>query len=378
MAYGLGTHAEDTPHTSGDAGVMALAVRQDDDTPSLGDDGDYMPLMVNTEGRLKVTVKPALPDLITGTINALGGTSLEVAPNQAGTLQADVSRCSNVMVQMLSVATTLSNYSIQFEGSLNSTNGLNGTWVILQAIRSNANTVDISSGALTTAAGSALNYSWELSVNAYNWFRIKTIAYTAGSAVWGIQRGTYATEPIPGVQTTGTQAISGTVTASNTSGATAHSAATSGNPVFVGGTVIAATIDTSLVQNDRAQLPITSGQQVITKSYAPSEVTFQYATPVATPVTTTTAVALRAAGAASIRNHLTNIQLINTNAQAGAVSVQDGTTVIWSTWLPASMVAPVSFQFDIPLRGTAATAMNFVANTGGMSIYVSAQGYQGF
>lgn len=377
MAYGLGIQVEDSPHINGDSGVMALAVRQLVDATFTDNDGDYTPLKCDEEGRLKVATKSASFTLVTGTINALGGTSLVTAPAQAGTLQCDVSRCSNVMVQMTSVTVTLSNYNIQFEGSLNSTNGLDGTWVILQAVRSNANTVETATGVLTNAAGNPAAYSWELSVNAYNWFRIKTIAYTAGSAAWAIQRGTYATEPIPGLQTTGTQAVSGTVTASNTTGSVAHSTATSGNPVFVGGTVIAATIDTTLVQNDRAQLPITTGQQVIVKQHAPSEVTWQYATPVATPVTTTTAVVLRTAGAASIRNHVTAIQLINTSATAGAVSIQDGTTVIWSTWLPANMTAPCDFVFDVPLRGTAATAINFVANAA-MNIFVSAQGYQGF
>lgn len=378
MAYGIGTFAEDTQHVDGDSGVFIMGVRQLGDTTMTNQDGDYTPFKMDEEGRLKVASKSASFAIVSGAITANGGTSLTTALAANSFLSVDTSRCSNVMVQMLSVATTLSGYNIQFEGSLNSTNGNDGTWVILQAVRSNANTVETASGALTTAAGTAINYSWECSVNAYNWFRIRTISYTSGSATWGIQRGTYATEPIPGLQTTGTQAISGTVTASNCTGSVAHSAANSGNPVFVGGTVVAATIDTSLVANDRAQLPITTGQQVITKPFSASETTFQYATPVATPVTTTTAVVLRTAGAASIRNHITNIQLINTAAQAGAVSVQDGTTVIWSTWLPASMTTPVHFAFDTPLRGTAATAINFVANTGGMSIYVSAQGYQGF
>lgn len=378
MAYGIGTYAEDSQHISGDAGQFILGVRQLGDGVLTDTDGDYASFKLDEEGRLKVATKSASFSLISGAITANGGTSLISAITANSFLSTDVSRCSNVMVQMLSVGTTLAGYNIQFEGSLNSTNGNDGTWVILQAVRSNANTVETSSGVLTTAAGAALNYSWECSVNAYNWFRIRTIAYTSGSATWGIQRGTYATEPIPGLQVTGTQAVSGTVTASNCTGSVAHSAATAGNPVFVGGTVVAGTVDTTLIAGDRAQLPITTGQQVITKLFAPSETTFQYATPVATPVTTTTAVVLRAAGAASIRNHITNIQLINTNAQAGAVSIQDGTTVIWSTWLPASMTAPVDFTFNTPLRGTAATAMNFVANVAGMSIFVSAQGYQGF
>lgn len=45
--------AEDSVHISGDKGIMALAVRNDADTP-LASDGDYHPLEVNDKGRLKV------------------------------------------------------------------------------------------------------------------------------------------------------------------------------------------------------------------------------------------------------------------------------------------------------------------------------------
>lgn len=47
--------AEDALHTSGDVGVMALAVRGDSETV-LAADGDYIPLLVNSVGRLKVDI----------------------------------------------------------------------------------------------------------------------------------------------------------------------------------------------------------------------------------------------------------------------------------------------------------------------------------
>lgn len=46
--------AEDTPHASGDVGIMALAVRKDTPTPLAGTDGDYAPLEVDGSGRLWV------------------------------------------------------------------------------------------------------------------------------------------------------------------------------------------------------------------------------------------------------------------------------------------------------------------------------------
>ena len=48
--------AEDAAHTSGDTGVMALAVRRDADTTLADTTGDYAPLQVNAAGSLKVAI----------------------------------------------------------------------------------------------------------------------------------------------------------------------------------------------------------------------------------------------------------------------------------------------------------------------------------
>lgn len=48
--------AEDAAHTSGDVGVMALAVRRDADTTLAATDGDYVPLQCNAAGSLKVAI----------------------------------------------------------------------------------------------------------------------------------------------------------------------------------------------------------------------------------------------------------------------------------------------------------------------------------
>jgi len=47
--------AEDTAHTSGDLGTMALAVRNDAGTPLAGTTGDYIPLTTDSTGALRVT-----------------------------------------------------------------------------------------------------------------------------------------------------------------------------------------------------------------------------------------------------------------------------------------------------------------------------------
>jgi predicted nucleic-acid-binding Zn-ribbon protein len=48
---------EDVPHTTGDAGVMALGVLQAADSSTAGTDGDYQPMIFDASGFLKVNVK---------------------------------------------------------------------------------------------------------------------------------------------------------------------------------------------------------------------------------------------------------------------------------------------------------------------------------
>jgi hypothetical protein len=110
---------------------------------------------------------------------------------------------------MVYVAGTFAGVNFTFEGSLNSTNGTDGNWFGIQAVRSNANTIETTSGVL----GAAPAYGWELSVNGLNWFRVRATAWTSGTASIQIQPGAYATEPIPAAQISGTQPVSGTVTA---------------------------------------------------------------------------------------------------------------------------------------------------------------------
>lgn len=47
--------AEDAPHTSGDIGSFALAVRHDANTSMVSADGDYAPLQVDASGALKIS-----------------------------------------------------------------------------------------------------------------------------------------------------------------------------------------------------------------------------------------------------------------------------------------------------------------------------------
>lgn len=196
------SYAEDSPHTSGAIGNLMLAIRSDGDTPT-ADNGDYTVLKLDEEGRLKVATKPASYPATTGNVT-----------NATSTIPVNTERFSNLMIHCTG---TFGGVNVTFEGSLNSTNGTDGAWFGVQAIRSNANTIETTTGVL----GAAPAYAWELSVNALKYFRVRATAWVSGTQVWTMIPGTYATEPIPGAQISGTQPVSGTVTANIGTGALA-------------------------------------------------------------------------------------------------------------------------------------------------------------
>lgn len=231
--------AEDTPSASGDFGIVLLAQRRDADSTAVDTDGDYATLKTDESGRLKVATQPASYALVSGNITASGQN-----------VACDVSRASNIVLMMNTAS--LSGHNCTFEGSLDSTNGTDGTWFALQAVRSNANTIETTTGALAATPA----YSWELSVNACNYFRIRATGHTSGTATWKIQRGTYATEPIPGAQISGTQPVSGTVTA-NLGSATTRAGFVAGAGIWYDDSSVALAASASFTGTSR-DLTVTS------------------------------------------------------------------------------------------------------------------------
>lgn len=100
---------------------------------------------------------------------------------------------------------TFAGVNCTFEGSLEASGDTN--WFAVQAVRSNANTIELTTGALSAQPA----YAWEASVNALKRFRVRCTARTSGTQSWRFVQGTYATEPIPAAQISGTQPVSGTV-----------------------------------------------------------------------------------------------------------------------------------------------------------------------
>lgn len=145
------------------------------------------PLFFGHGGAMQVADIPVM----TGAITANGQS-----------LPFDVSRVSNVNMHC---AGTFASVTCLFEASLNSTNGTDGNWFAVQAARSSSNTIETGTGALSAAPA----YCWELSVNAYRWFRVRSTAYTSGTQNWAVQAGLFATEPVPALAS---HSISGSIT----------------------------------------------------------------------------------------------------------------------------------------------------------------------
>lgn len=221
--------AEDSLSASGDFGIPMFGMRSNSDIPTAGD-GDYTMLKLDEEGRLKVSSKPASYPDITGDITAIQATI--GTPVAGGTVAGDVSRASNVMAFCTG---TFAGVNVTFEGSLEASGDTN--WFGIQAIRTNANTIETATGALSAQPV----YGWELSVNALRRVRVRATARTSGTQSWRFVLGTYATEPIPGAQVSATQPVSGTVTATVTPPAPAtpyflNSAASTNGALILTGT----------------------------------------------------------------------------------------------------------------------------------------------
>lgn len=163
-------------------------------------------------------------------------------------------------------------------------------------------------------------------------------------------------------------------------GSAANSAASVGSPVRVGGRVQTAA-DTTLVAGDASDLWMTTGGAQVVKQWAIPEMDWQYSAAASGILNTTTAVTIKTAAAAGIRNYITGIQVMaEALGTATELAIRDGAagTVIWRTKIGvAGVPAGQTYTFSSPLKGTAATLLEVVTLSASVTgaVYVNAQGY---
>jgi hypothetical protein len=165
------------------------------------------------------------------------------------------------------------------------------------------------------------------------------------------------------------------IVAATVTGNVAHDSPVSGNPLQVAGdgrSTDPTAVSTGDVVRNLATL---LGKQVFYPFALPGS-TWNYAAATG-GVVNTTPVTIKTAGAAGIRNYITNVQVVNTHAtQATEISIRDGAvgTVLWRQNLLAAG-GGFSISFDVPLRGSAATLLEIVCGTAGAAVFFNAQGF---
>lgn len=354
---GAGTeYTEDAVSAGGETGPFILGLRRDAETSPVSNDGDFHPLIFNEVGRLKTAGAPALYSPIVDTITAV-----------ADTVSADVSSVSNVVMHCTG---TFSTVNCTFEGSIDG----GTTWFAIQAVRTNANTIELTTGNLSAAPA----YAWELSVNALTNVRVRATAYTSGTQTWRFILGSYATEPIPAIQThavTGSGNFATTMAANATTtpakaADSAYAATNTGIPALG---IRYETNNASPVSaaNDYSFMQVDDMGKLVTSPHAPPVNQRQGIT---AAMTGTGDTAVLAAAGASIRNYVTGIHVVNTHATVGTeVQIKDGSTVIDRFFVPA--LSERDRVYPVPLRGTANTALNAANVTTGSNTYVQAVGF---
>lgn len=106
---------------------------------------------------------------------------------------------------------------------------------------------------------------------------------------------------------------------------------------------------------------------------------WSYAAAASGIVNTTTAVTIKAAAGAGVRNYITDLQISHaTLGAATEIAIRDGAggTVLWRGTLGTVANDGIAYQFATPLVGSANTLLEVLtvtSVTGG--VYVSAQGF---
>ena len=106
-----------------------------------------------------------------------------------------------------------------------------------------------------------------------------------------------------------------------------------------------------------------------------------------TPLSTTTSTLVNAAQSTTdyngntikLRNYLTDLSFVNNSSTATAISILDGSTVIWTGFADhnpnAQPAVPVVVNLTTPLKGSPNTALNIQCATTGAGVYWSASGF---
>lgn len=118
-------------------------------------------------------------------------------------MPVDVSQAGTLVIHVKNYGTVaLLAGAFAFEGSIDSTNGTDGTWFPVQMARTSDGTVETSSGTLAIGVGAGNTYAWEGAVAGLKWFRVRTTTGVTASSIayWSAFRSSKVQEAAPAIQ----------------------------------------------------------------------------------------------------------------------------------------------------------------------------------
>lgn len=408
--------AEDAGHSSGDVGVMPLAVRSDSDGTLVGTDGDYAPLQVDANGYLKVEIfDGGGSHTIDGTVTANAGSGTFTVTdagdfvlaandgvdigdvtinNGSGAGAVNIQDGGNTITVDGTVAvSSITTAVVPGTGATNlgkaedeaHTGG--DTGVMALAVRVDAD---------TSLVGTSGDYA-PLIVDANGYLKVEifdgggshtvdgTVTANAGTGTFtvtddgsfalaansGVDIGDVTINNAAGASAVNVQdggnslTIDGTVTAV---GDVAHGSADSGNPIKAGAVAYTAN-PTAVDSGDRVNIYADDLGRLVTQPFVPRDLSVQN-TITLTSTTETTLIA----AAASTFHDIVWLFLSNSSATQVVVSIRDSTagTIRLNVTLAASGGGA---QIALPVQLTQATVNNnWTAQLSGAvsSVYITA------
>lgn len=396
--------AEDAAHTTGDVGVMALAVRQDTLGASAGTDGDYGALKISAAGALYVNVAEGGITAYTEDAASAGAESLcligavrrDTAASSSGTdgdySTVNTDSAGRLWVNASGVAVPVTDNS----GSLTVDNA--GTFAVQATLQASTNTQEVVGDAAHDAAAAGN----PVLMGAYASAAAPTDVSADADVVrlWALRNGAQATQATfagvlasagngasgTGVQrvtiandSTGILATVSTVTTLSTltGGAVAHDGADSGNPVKVGAKCSLTLSDDTIVANaDRTDLTSDGDGALLVRPQFPlGDLISERVSNTDGSSTAST----NFGAVASTRSYITAYSIFRTDAGTTPIYVdfRDGTggSVLWSVVLPPNGGANLASA--VPLfRTSANTALAFDVSAATTTVYLSYSGFK--
>lgn len=155
-------------------------------------------------------------------------------------------------------------------------------------------------------------------------------------------------------------------------GTVAQNTAITQNPIIVGGSGVSAEPTAVTTTRSMQWVGDLYGKQIVSPHAGRDNFVKGSAS-----TTGTSDTSVVAAAGASLKNYITNISTTNTGSTTALITIKDGSggSTLWQTVAPAGGGSNVTLE--VPIAGTANTAVFFAAGSSSTTVYCSMSGYKG-